>query len=107
MATKRRSLIAIGVFVLIAIAVAAGRWYQMQHAAPQSSGAKAVIVHVTSGDDRGPGTLREALFVVAAATGVSAAEASFGRSLDRRRSGRAAPGHSRETIADTSLYGAP
>ena len=71
MATKRRSLIAIGVFVVIAIAVAAGRWYQMQHAAPQSSGAKAVIVHVTSGDDRGPGTLREALFVVAAATGAT------------------------------------
>ena len=62
---------AVGVFAAIAAIVAAGRWYETQHAATarQATDAKSVVVHVTNGGDRGPGTLREALFVVAVATG--------------------------------------
>ncbi len=71
MSARRRSILAVGVFAAIAAVVAAGRWYETQHShsSRTATDAKSVIVHVTSGGDRGPGTLREALFVVAAATG--------------------------------------
>jgi parallel beta-helix repeat protein len=69
MAIGRRSIVAVAVFVLLAGVVALGRWYETQRAQPQRSAAKAVLVHVTNAADRGPGTLREALFVVAGATG--------------------------------------
>ncbi|MDB6087934.1 MAG: hypothetical protein JWN85_718 [Gammaproteobacteria bacterium] len=69
MAIGRRSIVAVAVFVLLAVVVALGRWYETQRAQPQQSTAKAVLVHVTNAADRGPGTLREALFVVAGATG--------------------------------------
>src|SRR5271170_5001092 len=66
---RRRSLVAIGVFVLLGVLVALGHWYETQLAQPQHTTEKTVLVHVTNAGDRGPGTLREALFIVAAATG--------------------------------------
>ncbi|HTV52686.1 MAG TPA: right-handed parallel beta-helix repeat-containing protein [Steroidobacteraceae bacterium] len=62
----RRSLIAVVVVVLLAALGVLGRWYEQQHAARESLSSN-VAVHVTSGNDRGPGTLREALFIVATA----------------------------------------
>jgi len=61
--------VAIGVFVVLGIIVASGRWYEAQHVRPQAIAAKHVLVHVTNAGDRGPGTLREALFIVAATNG--------------------------------------
>jgi parallel beta-helix repeat protein len=62
---------AVGVFVMLGVVVALGHWYETQRARAQPLRAteKAVLVHVTNAGDRGPGTLREALFVVATATG--------------------------------------
>jgi len=68
MRVSRRSAVAIGVLVLLSGVVAVGRWYEKQSpAAEQAAGS--TLVSVTNGGDRGPGTLREALFVVAAAKG--------------------------------------
>jgi parallel beta-helix repeat protein len=65
---SRRSSVAIGVLELLSAVVAVGRWYEKQSpAADQSAGN--TLVNVTNGGDRGPGTLREALFIVAAAKG--------------------------------------
>ena len=69
MAIRRRSIVAIGVFVSLGVLAALGRWYETQRAQPQHTADKTVLVHVTNAGDRGPGTLREALFIVAAATG--------------------------------------
>jgi nitrous oxidase accessory protein NosD len=69
MALKRRSVIAIGVFVLLAVVVAVGQWYETKRVQPGNTTEKDVTVHVTNAGDRGPGTLREALFLVAGATG--------------------------------------
>jgi parallel beta-helix repeat protein len=63
---SRRSIVAIAVFVLLGALALAGRWYEMQRAAPGAS-SSSLAVNVTSGADSGPGTLREALFVVATA----------------------------------------
>ena len=50
--------------------VAAGRWYDLQRAKrPAPSTQKSVMAHVTNAGDRGPGTLREAIFLIAGATG--------------------------------------
>jgi parallel beta-helix repeat protein len=50
--------------------VAAGRWYDLQRAKrPAPSTQKSVMAHVTNAGDRGPGTLREAIFRIAGATG--------------------------------------
>ena len=68
MAIRRRSVIAIGVFVLLAIVVTAGHWYETQRVQPGRATEKMLTQHVTNAGDRGPGTLREALFVVASAT---------------------------------------
>ena len=68
MATKRRSTVAVMVFVAIVAIAVLGRWYALQRAQPQHNSAKAAVVHVTNAGDRGPGTLREALFLVAGAT---------------------------------------
>lgn len=65
---RRRAAIAIVVFVAVVAIAGLGRWYALQRAQPEHASAKAVLVHVTSADDRGPGSLREALFIVAAAT---------------------------------------
>lgn len=64
-----RILVAVGVLVLLGAVAALGWWYQtrQQHAPGQSAGT--LSVEVTSPADRGPGTLREALFIVAAASG--------------------------------------
>jgi len=67
MVMGRRSAVAIGVFVLLGGVVVLGRWYDRQRSQPRAI-EKAVTVHVTNGGDRGPGTLREALFIVAGAT---------------------------------------
>ncbi len=71
MEIRRRSIAAVGVFVLLGAVVALGHWYETQRprAQPLRPTEKAVLVHVTNAGDRGPGTLREALFVVATATG--------------------------------------
>ncbi|HEY6483999.1 MAG TPA: right-handed parallel beta-helix repeat-containing protein [Steroidobacteraceae bacterium] len=69
MALKRRSALAIGVFVVLGAVVALGHWYESERAQPQHTAEKELTVHVTNAGDRGPGTLREALFIVAAATG--------------------------------------
>jgi Right handed beta helix region len=68
MGVSRRSAVAIGVLALLSGVVAVGSWYEKQSpAANQSVGS--TMVNVTNGGDRGPGTLREALFIAAAATG--------------------------------------
>lgn len=69
MTITRRSIVAASVFVLLGVVVALGRWYETQRVLPQHATQKNVLVHVTNSGDRGPGTLREALFIVAAATG--------------------------------------
>ncbi len=76
MALRRRPLIAVGAFVVLAALVAGAQWYQRQRGQslpqlPTTSSAKPVETHVTNAADRGPGSLREALFIVAAATGPS------------------------------------
>jgi parallel beta-helix repeat protein len=66
--TRTRIGAAVVVLVVLGGLAGLGWWYQSQRAAPgQTTGDLAV--NVTSPDDRGPGTLREALFVVASAPG--------------------------------------
>jgi len=64
----RRSLLSITVFLAVAAIVVAGRSYEMRRSARETL-SNTIAVNVTSGGDRGAGTLREALFVVATATG--------------------------------------
>jgi parallel beta-helix repeat protein len=71
MKISRRSLAAAGIFVLLGVVVALGHWRETQTPPPLRPAEKAVLVHVTNAGDRGPGTLREALFVVATANGPS------------------------------------
>lgn len=66
MAVSRRSIISTAVFVLLAVFVALGYWYESRKVTPGEA-AKNPAIAVTSGDDRGPGTLREALFKATAA----------------------------------------
>jgi hypothetical protein len=63
---SRRSSLAIAVFLGVAALLIAGRSYQA-HRAAQESFSNTLVVKVTSGADRGAGTLREALFIVATA----------------------------------------
>lgn len=69
MAPKQRTAVAVGVFLVLAAVVAGGRWYEAHHVRPQPIATKQVLVHVTNAGDRGPGTLREALFIVASTNG--------------------------------------
>lgn len=69
MVLRTRSVLAAGLFLVLAVIVVIGRWYETRRAQPQRAAERAVLIHVTNGGDRGPGTLREALFIVAAATG--------------------------------------
>jgi len=62
-------VVAIVVFVVLVAVLVAGRWYGAQSIASKPTASKEVLVHVTNTGDRGPGTLREALFIVAAANG--------------------------------------
>jgi hypothetical protein len=68
MRTSVRIVVAVGVLLLLGALAALGWWYQtrQQHAPGQAG---TLTVEVTSAADRGPGTLREALFIVAAANG--------------------------------------
>ena len=68
MRMNRRSAIATGVFVLLGAIVVLGRWYESRSALSHPSSGNADL-DVTNGADRGPGTLREALFIAAAAGG--------------------------------------
>jgi Right handed beta helix region len=68
---NRRSLFAVGVFVALGAMAGLGRWYETHRARPQAGRTPTVLVHVTNGGDRGPGTLREALFLVAGSGGAS------------------------------------
>src|SRR5258708_34768572 len=69
MSSGHRLIAAVVVFVLLGGVVALSHWRDTQRALPSPVVEKAVQVHVTNAGDRGPGTLREALFVVATATG--------------------------------------
>jgi hypothetical protein len=70
MAIKGRSILAVVVFLMLGGMVALAAWYESQrHARPAATTEKTVTVHVTNAGDRGPGSLREALFLVAGATG--------------------------------------
>jgi len=68
MRTSARVLVSVAVLLLLGGLAALGWWYQnrQQHAAGHPAGT--LTVDVTSAADRGPGTLREALFIVAAAS---------------------------------------
>src|SRR5437588_227415 len=68
MSNKRRILVALGVFVLLGVLALLGWSYETRRVAlGQATGA--VTVEVTSPADSGPGTLREALFIVDGANG--------------------------------------
>jgi parallel beta-helix repeat protein len=69
MAIRARSFVAVGLVLMLAVVVILGRWYELQRAQPRRAAEREVLIHVTNGGDRGPGTLREALFIVATATG--------------------------------------
>jgi Right handed beta helix region len=60
---------AVGVLASLGVAAALDYWRETPTPQPLRSAEKAVLVHVTNAGDRGPGTLREALLVVATATG--------------------------------------
>jgi parallel beta-helix repeat protein len=68
MPISRRSAVSIGVFALLGVFVALGFWYESKQVKPGRA-AEAATINVTSGNDRGPGTLREALFIASAAQG--------------------------------------
>src|SRR6184192_1938285 len=68
MSTKQRIAVALGVFALLGVLAFLGWSYETKRAAPGPA-AGAVTVDVTSPGDSGYGTLREALFIAAAAKG--------------------------------------
>lgn len=68
--TQGRAILAVALLLALGAMVAAGRWYDLQRAKrPAPSTQKSVMAHVTNAGDRGPGTLREAIFLIAGATG--------------------------------------
>lgn len=69
MRISRRSALAAGVLLLLGAFVVLGKWYETTRTEPAAPTADRLAVNVTSGGDGGPGSLREALFVAAAATG--------------------------------------
>jgi len=68
MRVSRRSTLAAGVLLLLGVFVLLGRWYGSRSPEPGKA-ADNVDLIVTNGGDRGPGSLREALFVADAASG--------------------------------------
>ncbi|HEY0687216.1 MAG TPA: right-handed parallel beta-helix repeat-containing protein [Steroidobacter sp.] len=66
MPLSRRSTISIAVFVLLVVFVGLGYWYESRQKTPGTA-TNTASIDVTSGNDRGPGTLREALFKASAA----------------------------------------
>jgi parallel beta-helix repeat protein len=68
MPLSRRTSISLGVIAVLAVFVGLALWHQgreKQSAVSEDSAA----INVTSGEDRGPGSLREALFIAASAPG--------------------------------------
>jgi parallel beta-helix repeat protein len=70
MAVSRRSILSGVVLLLLGVFVAIGFWYESRQVEPSQADDTAAIV-VTNGADRGAGSLREALFIAAAAKGRS------------------------------------
>lgn len=70
MPVSRRSVLSIVVLGLLAVFVGIGFWYESRQKTPSEADDMTAIA-VTSGADRGPGSLREALFIAAAAKGPS------------------------------------
>jgi len=70
MAVNRRAILSIVVLVVLGVFVGIGFWYESKKVAPNQAEDSTAIA-VTNGDDRGPGSLREALFIAAAAKGRS------------------------------------
>lgn len=68
MRLSRRSVLSLAVFLGVAALIFAGWALESRHSAGRHL-SNTVTVSVTSGADRGPGTLREALFIVATAPG--------------------------------------
>ncbi len=68
MSVSRRSVVSLIVFALLGVFVALGFWYESRQAEPGQAATDTAIA-VTSANDRGAGTLREALFIAAAADG--------------------------------------
>ncbi len=66
MRSGRRIGVAVAVLVVLGGVAGAGWWYQHTHAAT-APGEQEVTAIVSNGNDRGPGSLREAFFVVASA----------------------------------------
>jgi parallel beta-helix repeat protein len=67
MPLSRRSTVSIVVFVLLAVFVGLGYWYESHKVTPGQT-ANTTTINVTTGSDRGPGSLREAIFKATAAT---------------------------------------
>jgi parallel beta-helix repeat protein len=68
--TQGRAILAVCLLLVLGGIVAGGRWYDLQRAKrPAPSTEQNVVAHVTNAGDRGPGTLREAIFLAAGATG--------------------------------------
>jgi parallel beta-helix repeat protein len=70
MSVSRRAVLSIVVLLMLGVFVGIGYWYESRQATPQTA-EEAAAIAVTSGADRGAGTLREALFIAAAAKGRS------------------------------------
>lgn len=68
MPVSRRSIISVALFTIVGVFVALGIWYQERQAGPGQASDTATV-QVTNGSDRGAGSLREALFIAAAAEG--------------------------------------
>ncbi len=69
MRTSIRIVVAAGVLLLLGALAALGWWYQTRQQHAPGQGVGTLTVDVTSAADHGPGTLREALFLAAAANG--------------------------------------
>lgn len=70
MVASRRAILSVVVLLVLGVFVGIGFWQKSQRVAPSESEVTAAIA-VTSGADRGAGSLREALFIAAAAKGGS------------------------------------
>jgi len=70
MAVSRRATLSLVVLALLGVFVGIGFWYDARKAAP-SQAEDAAVIAVTNSGDRGAGSLREALFIAAAAKGRS------------------------------------
>lgn len=78
MAIRSRTAISVGVLIVLAAFVLLGRWYSQQRSSPALAPASATFA-VTSSSDRGPGTLREAIFVADTADGPARIQVRVGR----------------------------